>query len=138
MNFFAFQCQVQFLPIYAELTYPTKRRANKVVARAILIDFFFYLTVASAGYWSMFNTTPVIVLERKSKDNAKDIPGVIGIVGVVVCIFVAFPCSWNPTRSQICMLIWGTEEFSKQKNVVITSIFVAFTWFVAYIYPKVD
>ena len=59
----------------------------------------------------MLDTTPVIVLERKAKDNSKDIAGVIGVVGVVVSIFVAFPCAYNPTRSQLCMLMFGKEEF---------------------------
>jgi len=98
MNFFAFQCQVQLIPIYAELVYPTKRRANKVVARAIMVDFFFYFTIAMAGFWSMLDQTPVIVLERKAKDGSKDIAGVIGVIAVVGSILVAFPCAYFPTR----------------------------------------
>ena len=98
MNFFAFQCQVQLIPIYAELVYPTKRRANKVVGRAIMVDFFFYFTIAMAGFWSMFDKTPVIVLERKAKDGSKDIAGVIGVIAVVGSILVAFPCAYFPTR----------------------------------------
>ena len=90
---------MQLIPIYAELVYPTKRRANKVVARAIMVDFFFYFTIAMAGYWSLLDQTPVIVLERTAKDGSKDIPGVIGVVGVVISIFVAFPCAYNPTRA---------------------------------------
>lgn len=127
------------IPIYAELVYPTKRRANKVVGRAIMIDFFFYFTICMAGYWSMLDQTPVIVLQRKSKEsNSKDIAGVLGVVGVVGSILVAFPCCYNPTRAQMCNLIFGKEEFSKKTNVIMTSIFVGITWFVAFIFPKVN
>ena len=109
-----------------------------MVARAIMVDFFFYFTIAMAGYWSLLNETPVIVLERKAKGGGKDIPGVIGVVGVVVSIFVAFPCAYNPTRAQLCLLIFGKEEFSNRVNVIMTTIFVVVTWFIAYIFPKVD
>jgi len=103
-----------------------------------MVDFFFYLTIASAGFWSLFDHTPVIVLERVAKDGSKDIPGVIGIIGIIISIFVAYPCSWNPTRSQVCMLIWKTEEFNQKTNFIMTTIFVSFTWFIAYIFPKVN
>lgn len=63
-----------------------------------MIDFFFYFSIAAAGYWSMLDQTPVICLQRKAKDGKKDIAGVIGIIGVVISVFVAFPCAYNPTR----------------------------------------
>ena len=64
MTFFAFQCQVQLLPIYSELVNPNYRRVVKVIDRAISIDVFFYLTIAVAGYLSSFDDTKPIVLER--------------------------------------------------------------------------
>ena len=36
------------------------------------------------------------------------------------------------------MLIFGKEEFSQKANVIMTTTFVALTWFIAYIFPKVD
>jgi amino acid permease len=55
MTFFAFQCQVQLLPIYSELVNPEYRRVIKVIDRAIAVDLFFYMTIAVAGYLSSFN-----------------------------------------------------------------------------------
>lgn len=55
MTFFAFQCQVQLLPIYSELVNPEYRRVVKVIDRAIAVDLFFYATIAVAGYLSSFN-----------------------------------------------------------------------------------
>jgi hypothetical protein len=58
--------------------------------------------VACAGYFSLFNKTAKIVLERSSGDDgSKDIPGLIAILGVNLSVIVAFPLSWNPTRSQV-------------------------------------
>jgi amino acid permease len=52
MTFFAFQCQVQLLPIYSELIEPNYRRVTKVIDRAIAVDLTFYLTIALAGFFS--------------------------------------------------------------------------------------
>lgn len=65
MTFFAYTCQIQMLPIYSEMINPNYRRISKVINRAIAVDFFFYFTIAMAGYWSQFQDTAPIVLERK-------------------------------------------------------------------------
>ena len=86
------------IPIYAELVYPTRRRANKVIARAIIVDFVFYFTIAMAGFWSMYDKTAVIILERVTDGGSADVPGIIGIIAVIGSIVVAFPCAYFPTR----------------------------------------
>ena len=42
----------------------TSRRAQKMVLYSILINFFFYLGVAFAGYFSTFDLTAQIVIDR--------------------------------------------------------------------------
>jgi amino acid permease len=64
ITFFAYNCHVQLLPIYSELVNPNERRIKKVVARSISIDVLFYATIALAGYFSTYNKTPKIVLDR--------------------------------------------------------------------------
>ena len=86
------------MPIYAELIDPIYRRATKVINRSILIDLTFYLTIAVAGYLSSFNDTRKIVVERPTLNGKPDIPCLISIIGVMLSILVAFPCSYNPTR----------------------------------------
>jgi len=54
MTFFAFQCQVQMLPIYSELVNPVYRRIAKVINRAIFVDFSFYAIIALIGFFSEF------------------------------------------------------------------------------------
>ena len=100
MTFFAFQCQVQLLPIYSELVNPEYRRISKVIDRAVSVDLIFYGLVAAAGFFSQFNQTAKIVLERGTD---RDIPILIAILGVIISILVAFPLGYNPFRSQLVM-----------------------------------
>ena len=99
MTFFAFQCQVQLLPIYSELIDPEYRRIGKVIDRAIVVDLLFYAVIAGAGYLSSFDNTAKIVLERKTLSGNPDIPCLIAVFGVMLSIGVAFPCGYNPARS---------------------------------------
>jgi len=60
--FFAYTCQMSLMPVYSELVRPNYGRIKKIVHRAITIDFLFYMIIAIAGYFSMFNGTSDIVI----------------------------------------------------------------------------
>ena len=91
------------LPIYSELQNPVYPRIVKVINRAILVDYVFYLTIASAGYFSTFSNTAKIVLERVTIDGKPDYACLIAILGVILSITVAFPCGYNPARAQMSL-----------------------------------
>ena len=38
----------------------------------------------------------------------------------------------------MCMLAFGKEEFSRKTNIIMTFTFIATTWIIAFVYPKVD
>jgi amino acid permease len=61
---FAFSCQNHILPLYGELEKLSTRRVYKVINRSVLVMTILYLTMGLAGYFSTFNQTPKIVLER--------------------------------------------------------------------------
>ena len=84
------------MPIYSELVNPEYRRIAKVIDRAVYVDLIFYGLVAAAGFFSQFNQTAKIVLERGTD---RDIPILIAILGVIISILVAFPLGYNPFRS---------------------------------------
>ena len=72
---------------------------HKVVRRSILIDFLFYVVIALAGYFSNFDETDPIVLKRNSlPGQGTDIPIMISIISVILCIAVAYPVNYNPFR----------------------------------------
>ena len=64
LTFFSYTCQVQLFPIYSELIRPDPRRIKKVIVRSIAVDLGFYLVIAAAGYFSTYDMTPKIVLNR--------------------------------------------------------------------------
>jgi amino acid permease len=124
LTFFAFTCQVQLLPIYSELQNPNYKRIKKVINRSIAIDFLFYLTIALAGYFSQFDLTEPIVLERVPLPGVdRDYPLLIAVILVMLCIMVAFPVNYNPFRQHFFSVICGRHEFSFKENFFVTAIF---------------
>ena len=91
--------------------------------------------MASAGFFSQFNETAKIVLER-GKD--RDIPILIAILGVMISILVAFPLGYNPFRSQLVMQFLKKNDFTKKENFTITSIFITVTWIISVFFPSID
>ena len=80
-------------------------------------------------------------MERNSGDegaDTKDIPILIAILSVVGSILVAFPVAFNPFRQQFTILVLKKEQFSDKENFVISTIFVAVTWVISIIFPKID
>lgn len=66
-----------------------------------MVDLTFYMVIAIAGFASQFDKTAVIVLERnklKGDDNI-DYAILLAIVAVIMSITVAYPVSYNPTRT---------------------------------------
>lgn len=92
---------MQLLPIYSELYQPNYRRVKKVINRALIVDLTFYMLIALTGFFSQFNKTAVIVLERDKLpgDNNTDYAILLAIIAVIGSILVAFPVSFNPTRT---------------------------------------
>ncbi len=100
ITFFAYTCHVQLLPIYSELVSPNERRIKKVVSRSVIIDVFFYLTIALAGYFSTYNLTPKVVLDRSLPgDNNPDPFLMVAQLAIVMVLFVAVPVNYNPFRN---------------------------------------
>jgi hypothetical protein len=87
------------LPIYSELISPNERRIKKVVSRSIFIDVLFYLIIASAGYFSTYDMTPPIVLERPSLDGSRDYAVLVSMISIIVVLCVAVPVNYNPFRN---------------------------------------
>ena len=67
----------------------------------MLVDLTFYLVIACAGFFSQFDKTAVIVLERDhiKGDDRIDYAILLAIIAVIMSITVAYPVSYNPTRT---------------------------------------
>lgn len=51
---------------------PNEKRIKKIISRSVLVDVGFYLTIALAGYFSTYDKTPKIVLDRGSLTGGRD------------------------------------------------------------------
>jgi hypothetical protein len=78
---------------------PNEKRIKKIVSRSILVDLLFYLTIASAGYFSTYNHTSPIVLEREPIDGKRDYAILVSMISIIVVLFVAVPVNYNPFRN---------------------------------------
>jgi amino acid permease len=113
LTFFAYTCQVQLLPIYSELINPQKRRIFKVIIISVLVDVSFYLSIAAFGYFSTFDKTPSIVLNRPPLNEGKvDYAILIAQLSILLVLFVAVPVNYNPFRNQVFYMYYKKEGFS--------------------------
>ena len=99
VTFFAYSCQIQLLPVYSELVNPNHSRILKVIRRSILADMLFYMVIATSGYFSTFNRTQTIGVEREPLNGyPRDYFMMLGIGGVLAMLMVAIPISYIPWR----------------------------------------
>ena len=137
--FFAYTCQLSLLPVYSELVKPNYRRIKKVVDRAQSFHMVFYLLIASAGYFSTFNATSDVVIQRDPLPAYTPDYTMLGAaVGICVVLFAAFPQVYNPCRNQFFLRCFIEPNFSQKQNFVCTFCFIGLTVCVAIFYPNVS
>jgi len=113
--FFAYTCQMSLLPVYSELVKPNYQRISKIVHRALLVDALFYYCVACTGYFSMFNATSDVVLERPPLSGFDpDYFSLAAALAICIVLFAAFPSNYNPCRNQFFLLCFNEPNFSNK------------------------
>ena len=104
---------MSLLPVYSELVAPSYRRIKKVVYRALILDAIFYYCVASAGYFSTFNATSPVVIERSPLPGFDpDYVCLFAALAICVVLCAAFPANYNPCRNQFFYLVYNEQNFS--------------------------
>lgn len=138
MTIFAYTCQLQLLPVYSELVRPNYLRIRKIVTRSVFIDFLFYGSMALAGYFSSFNYTNKIVLERDPLEgHTRDYWTLIAIVAIAIVVLVSIPINYHPWRNQFYIFFFKSEQFSNKSNLITTSTFMILSTFVSIIFPNI-
>jgi amino acid permease len=113
--FFAYTCQFALMPVYSELVRPSYRRIEKVVKRAIFVDFFFYILIACAGYFSMFNATSDVVIQREPLPGYDpDYTSLAASLAICFVLFAAFASSYNPSLNQFFLMYGAKADFSNK------------------------
>lgn len=111
---FAYNCQNHILPIYGELERLSTRRVYKVINRSVAIMCTIYFTIGMAGYWSTFNLTPRIVLERQSlSGDGIDTEILIGTIALIILLLIHSPVNYFPCRLIISQTVLEKDDFSR-------------------------
>ena len=99
--------------MYSELVNPNHSRILKVIRRSILADMLFYMVIATSGYFSTFNRTQTIGIEREPLNGyPRDYFMMFGIDGICDMLMVAIPISYIPWRYLVFIGCFGRIEFS--------------------------
>jgi hypothetical protein len=104
----------------------------------VLVDLVFYLAIALAGYFSTYDKTPKIVLDRDSIDGGRDYALMIAQFSIVLVLFVAVPVNYNPFRNQLFYMFFKKDTFSFKENLLCTGTFIGITCFIAIVFPDVS
>lgn len=112
---FSYTCQISTLPIYSELVRPKYRRIKKVINRALLFDFVLYTVVASAGYFSLFNGTNDIVVERLPLPGYDpDYTMLFAAFLICIALISAFATNFVPTKNLLFNAFQGNSNYSQK------------------------
>ena len=86
---------------------------HKVIKRSLTLDLGFYLFIGLVGFFSSFDKTATIVLERDSLPGKQiDYPIILAVFGNVTCVIIAYPVVFNPFRQAFFTQFAGRDNFS--------------------------
>lgn len=99
---FAFSCHMEFVQIVDEMAESNERRLSKVIFRSVFTNSLLYGLVAFTGYFSTYEETKNIVIERLPVPTMKtDLPMIIGRIMIIVVLCIAFPMNLVPMKKII-------------------------------------
>jgi len=76
----------------------------------MIVDFLFYASMALAGYFSSFNYTDKIVLERDPlPGHTRDYWTLIAVIAIAVVVLVSIPINFHPWRNQFYIFFFKTD-----------------------------
>eukprot|EP00828_Plagiopyla_frontata_P035950 TRINITY_DN4756_c0_g1_i1.p1 TRINITY_DN4756_c0_g1~~TRINITY_DN4756_c0_g1_i1.p1 ORF type:complete len:329 (-),score=15.29 TRINITY_DN4756_c0_g1_i1:174-1160(-) len=105
---FAFTCYTVVFQVRGELQKPTEKRINKVIQRAVIVELGVYLLLACAGYISLLDATPHVLISRPQIDAyPKDIAMQISRILMSLIIFFGIPLNLNPCKQAILIFHKG-------------------------------
>uniref|UniRef100_F6XFM9 Probable sodium-coupled neutral amino acid transporter 6 n=1 Tax=Ciona intestinalis TaxID=7719 RepID=F6XFM9_CIOIN len=124
---FAFQCHASVLPIYTELTNPTKGRMLKVAAISIINVFLLYFLAAVLGYLTFYSAVGPELLLMYSAYDPTNVIILISRIMVLICVIFSTPLLHYPARKSIVMLLFENKPFSWIRHIVIMLIILTTT-----------
>ncbi|KAM7411038.1 hypothetical protein PAMA_021156 [Pampus argenteus] len=116
---FAFVCHPEVLPIYTELSNPTKRRMQNIGNVSILSMFTMYFFTAIFGYLTFFGNTEAELLHTYSKVDPLDTLILCVRLAVLVAVTLTVPVVLFPIRRALLQLLFPGRPFHWLRHIII-------------------
>lgn len=135
---FAYTCHHGVFPVYHQLFDNNERRTNKVIFRAIVIDFIYFMIIGLIGYFTQpFNTPYLIITRNQLEEDSLDIMMIISRGFILLMIFCKIPINFNALRLSFSYLVWNETELSTFKNLIIVIPFTIISACVGALYNNI-
>uniref|UniRef100_A0A8C3G811 Amino acid transporter transmembrane domain-containing protein n=1 Tax=Cyclopterus lumpus TaxID=8103 RepID=A0A8C3G811_CYCLU len=116
---FAFVCHPEVLPIYTELSNPTKRRMQNIGNVSILGMFIMYSFTATFGYLTFYENTEAELLHTYSKVDPLDTLILCVRLAVLVAVTLTVPVVLFPIRRALLQLLFPGKAFHWLRHIAI-------------------
>ncbi|XP_041655701.1 sodium-coupled neutral amino acid transporter 5b [Cheilinus undulatus] len=116
---FAFVCHPEVLPIYTELSNPTKRRMQNIGNVSILGMFVMYFLTAVFGYLTFYSNTEAELLHTYSKVDPLDTLILCVRLAVLVAVTLTVPVVLFPIRRALLQLLFPGKPFHWVRHIII-------------------
>ncbi|KAE8293739.1 Sodium-coupled neutral amino acid transporter 3 [Larimichthys crocea] len=116
---FAFVCHPEVLPIYTELSNPTKTRMQNIGNVSILGMFIMYFFTAIFGYLTFFENTEAELLHTYSKVDPLDTLILCVRLAVLVAVTLTVPVVLFPIRRALLQLLFPGKPFQWLRHITI-------------------
>uniref|UniRef100_UPI0037E76A3F sodium-coupled neutral amino acid transporter 3-like n=1 Tax=Semicossyphus pulcher TaxID=241346 RepID=UPI0037E76A3F len=116
---FAFVCHPEVLPIYTELSNPTKRRMQNIGNVSILGMFVMYFLTAIFGYLTFYGNTEAELLHTYSKVDPLDTLILCVRLAVLVAVTLTVPVVLFPIRRALLQLLFPGKPFHWLRHIII-------------------
>ena len=133
---FAYTSHYGVFAVYNMITDNTKRRVRKVITRSVILDGFFYLLIGIFGYITQPFNTPKLIIDRNIINGSDNIMTGCKLLAALMLI-CKLPVSFNSLRNSLLNLIFGDNEVTWRRNVLITLPFSFTTAIIGALYTDI-
>ncbi|XP_041858975.1 sodium-coupled neutral amino acid transporter 5b [Melanotaenia boesemani] len=116
---FAFVCHPEVLPIYTELSNPSKKRMQRIGNVSILGMFIMYFFTGIFGYLTFYEKTEAELLHTYSKVDALDTLILCVRLAVLVAVTLTVPVVLFPIRRALLQLLFPGKPFHWLRHIAI-------------------
>ncbi|KAM8868631.1 sodium-coupled neutral amino acid transporter 3 isoform X2 [Synchiropus splendidus] len=123
---FAFVCHPEVLPIYTELSKPTKKRMQRVSNISIFVMYTMYFLAALFGYLTFYDNVEPELLHTYSRIDPYDTLILCVRVAVLTAVTLTVPIVLFPVRRAIQQMLFPTKAFSWLRHIAIALVLLTF------------